>query len=239
MLAHPQGGALLIEQLMNIDIALERAKRRTFAIAYQWPGWARSGKDEDSAIQTLFTYGPRYAAVFQSKNCAFKPPEKVDAFRVVERLEGNSTTDFGAPAMQIRNDNDTVSRDDLARFQTMLVESWRTFDQALSASEGIELRKGPRGGGRDQQKMMAHVIMADESYLAKLGWKYPNLVGEDPAASLKLIREAIIEGLEASVRGEIPEKGPRGGLRWTPRFFVRRVIWHILDHAWEIEDRMI
>jgi hypothetical protein len=239
MLAHPQGGALLIEQLMNIDIALERAKRRTFAIAYHWPGWARSGKNEDSAIQTLFTYGPRYADVFQSKNCAFKPPEKVDAFRVVERLEGNSTTDFGAPAMQIRNDNDTVSRDDLARFQTMLVESWRTFDQALSASEGIELRKGPRGGGRDQQKMMAHVIMADESYLAKLGWKYPNLVGEDPAASLKLVREAIIEGLEASVLGEIPEKGPRGGLRWTPRFFVRRVIWHILDHAWEIEDRMI
>jgi hypothetical protein len=223
---------------MKIDIALESVKRRTFAIAYQWPGWARSGNDEDSAIQTLFTYGSRYAKVFQSTNFAFEPPDKVDAFRVIERLEGNSTTDFGAPAIPIRNDNDTVSNDDLIRFQTMLVESWRTFDQALSASEGIELRRGPRGGGRDQQKMLAHVIMADESYLAKLGWKYPKIEGGDPAASLKPIREALIEGLEASVRGDIPPKGPRGGLRWTPRFFIRRVIWHILDHAWEIEDRM-
>jgi hypothetical protein len=223
---------------MKIDIALETVKRRTFAIAYQWPGLARSGKDEGSAIQTLFTYGPRYAAVLQSTNYAFELPDKVDAFRVVERLKGNSTTDFGAPAMPIRNDNDAVPNDDLARFQTMLIESWRTFDQALSASDGIELRKGPRGGGRDQQKMLAHVIMADESYLAKLGWKYPKIEGEDPAASLKLFREAIIEGLEASARGEIPKKGPRGGLRWTPRYFVRRVIWHILDHAWEIEDRM-
>jgi hypothetical protein len=120
----------------------------------------------------------------------------------------------------------------------MLVESWRSFDHALFASEGLELGRGPRGGGRDQQKMLAHVIMADESYLAKLGWKYPKIEGGDPAASLKPIREALIEGLEASVRGDIPPKGPRGGLRWTPRFFIRRVIWHILDHAWEIEDRM-
>jgi hypothetical protein len=45
--------------------------------------------------------------------------------------------------------------------------------------------------------------------------------------------------VRASARGEIPAKGPRGGLRWTARYFVRRLSWHILDHAWEIEDRMV
>lgn len=224
--------------LPKVKVAIESVKRRTFAIAYEWPGWARSGRDEASAIQTLLDYGPRYAAVFQSTSFSFVPPDNAKSFEVIERLEGNSTTNFGAPAILLRNDDDPVNDDELARFQTMLTESWRTFDHALAVSEGIELRKGPRGGGRDQQKMLAHVIMADENYLAKLGWKYAKVDGVTPVASLPLLREAIIEGLKASVHGEIPRKGPRGGLRWTPRFFVRRVIWHILDHAWEIEDRM-
>ena len=34
-----------------------------------------------------------------------------------------------------------------------------------------------------------------------------------------------------------PPPGPRGGKRWLPRYFVRRVGWHVLDHALEIEDR--
>ena len=24
---------------------------------------------------------------------------------------------------------------------------------------------------------------------------------------------------------------------WSPRYAVRRAAWHVLDHAWEIEDR--
>jgi hypothetical protein len=47
----------------------------------------------------------------------------------------------------------------------------------------------------------------------------------------------VIDGLRASARGEIPAKGPRGGMRWTARKFARRLAWHAIDHAWEIEDR--
>ena len=64
--------------------------------------------------------------------------------------------------------------------------------------------------------------------------------GEEAVVSLseqRRLRDAVLAGLAAAARSEIPARGPRGGLRWRPRYFVRRVAWHLLDHAWEIEDR--
>ncbi len=40
---------------------------------------------------------------------------------------------------------------------------------------------------------------------------------------------------KASATGEIPAQGPRGGARWTARYFVRRVAWHVMARAWEFE----
>jgi hypothetical protein len=48
----------------------------------------------------------------------------------------------------------------------------------------------------------------------------------------------MLDGLTAAAQGKIPAQGPRGGKRWSPRYFVRRVAWHVLDHAWELEDRL-
>ncbi len=228
----------MVEMLKRVSISLESVKRRTFAIAHGWPGWARSGRDDQSAIQNLCTYGPRYAVVLQSTPYAFEPPSDPEAFHLVERLEGNSTTDFGAPALPILGESEPVDAEEREKSEAILRASWRSFDEALAQSKGVALRKGPRGGGRDQGKLLSHVIMADKSYLAKLGWKVQLVEGEDPLQALPHIRDAILAGLQAAVNGEIPAKGPRGGLHWTPRFFVRRVIWHILDHTWEIEDRM-
>jgi hypothetical protein len=115
----------------------------------------------------------------------------------------------------------------------VLRASWRAFDGAVVAAEGHSLRPaGPRGGGRALTKIVEHVTGAEEGYLGALGWR-PGREGH--AAEL---RDAVLEGLAASARGEIPERGPRGGVRWKPRFFVRRAAWHTLDHAWEIEDRV-
>jgi hypothetical protein len=52
-------------------------------------------------------------------------------------------------------------------------------------------------------------------------------------------RRHILDELSAAARGELPTEGPRGGKRWSPVYFVRRLAWHELDHAWEIEDRVI
>jgi hypothetical protein len=86
--------------------------------------------------------------------------------------------------------------------------------------------------------MVRHVLGGDAGYLSSLGWKVVQDETADLSDELERTRKAILEGLKAAVQGEIPRRGPRGGLRWTPRYFVRRSAWHVLDHAWEIEDRI-
>ena len=79
---------------------------------------------------------------------------------------------------------------------------------------------------------------ADAGYLSRLARKIETREAEDPRAALARTRRAVLEALGAAARGEVPARGPRGGVRWAPRYFVRRVAWHVLDHAWELEDRL-
>jgi hypothetical protein len=117
----------------------------------------------------------------------------------------------------------------------VLRAGWRALDAAQRRATGKTLRKGPRGGGRELDAIIRHVTDADRGYLSALGWK----VRDTGKTSDRLdeTRSAIIEGLRASARGEIPARGPRGGTRWPVRYFVRRVAWHVIAHAWEIERR--
>jgi hypothetical protein len=218
----------------QIDVYLESGKKRTFAGAIEWPGWCRSGRDEVSALQALFDYGPRYARVLQTARLGFHAPGDVAAFAVVERLEGSTTTDFGSPAAAPSGDARPVDEAELQGFQNLLEACWQAFDAAVEAGTGKELRKGPRGGGRDLEQIIEHVIGAEAAYLSRLGWKHK----PEGAADLRAARQAALEGLTASARGELPTRGPRGGVYWTPRYFARRAAWHVLDHAWEIEDRV-
>jgi len=75
-------------------------------------------------------------------------------------------------------------------------------------------------------------------YLRSLAQRFSQDDDAPLSDELKRTRAAIRAALVAGARGEIPEKGPRGGTLWTPCYYVRRVAWHTLDHAWEIEDRM-
>ncbi len=87
------------------------------------------------------------------------------------------------------------------------------------------------------EKIVEHVLGGDAAYLTALGGKFKPGKEASPEQALRQVRQAMLETLAASIRGELPERGPRGGLHWPPRYFVRRWAWHELDHAWEIEDR--
>jgi len=131
-----------------------------------------------------------------------------------------SATVTGVPQLVIR----PVDPHDVAD-----MDGFQDVYAAAERAEGLELVKGPRGGGRALDAIVDHVLGADASYVARLGRK----VGSDDAST---VREGIIDALRSAVRDGVPPS-PRGGKRWTPRYFVRRSAWHVLDHAWEIEDR--
>ena len=221
-----------------IDVYLETGNKRVFAGAIDWPGWCRSGQDEESALQALVESGPRYARILRATQLEFKSPAEPSAFSVVERLEGNATTDFGAPARAPSVDAEPAREKELQRFESILKACWKAFDSAIKSAHGKELRKGPRGGGRELERIIQHVLEADGGYLSSLGWKVKQIDMADLSKALQRRRKEILEGLTASAHGEISARGPRGGLRWTPRYYVRRAAWHVVDHIWEIEDRI-
>ncbi len=221
------------------DVYLEIGEKKVFAGAVEWPGWCRSGRNEESAIQALLDSGSRYSQILQSTELGFEAPEQTSSLNIVERLDGNSTTDFGAPDMPLSTDKEPIDANELLRLPTLLKSCWVAFDEAVIAADGRQLRKGPRGGGRDLKRIIDHVSVADESYLKRIGWKMQNVEEGDLEKRLDRIRKEILDAFEAAAHGELPVVGPRGGKRWVPRFFVRRVAWHVIDHAWEIEDRVL
>lgn len=221
------------------EVYLEVGRKKIFAGALDWPGWCRSGRDEEAALAALIAYAPRYATIFARTPIDFVAPDDPAALTIAERLAGTSTTDFGAPDVAPARDAEPFDEAARERADAILAVIWRAFDRAVRAAEGKELRKGPRGGGRERDGIVRHVLGADAAYLRRLAQTFSQ---DDEAPlddELRRTREAIRAALTAGVRGEIPRQGPRGGALWTPRYFVRRVAWHTVDHLWEIEDRIV
>ena len=221
------------------DVYLEVGRKKIFAGALDWPGWCRSARDEEATLAALVAYAPRYATIFARTPIAFVSPDDPAALAVIERLSGTSTTDFGAPDVAPARDAEPFDEAARERSAAILAAIWRAFDRAVRAAEGKELRKGPRGGGRDRDGIVRHVLGADAGYLRRLAQTFRQDDEAPLEDELRRTREAIRAALAAGVRGEIPQQGPRGGTLWTPRYFVRRVAWHTVDHVWEIEDRIV
>ncbi len=221
---------------MPLNVYLECGAKRTFAAALDWPGWCRHGPNETDALAALLAYGPKYASILAGTRLGFVAPKDLAELFVVERLPGTAGTDFGAlsvaPTVDYDRSCDAATR---KRFEKILGAGWRAFDKAVRSARGKTLTTGPRGGGRSLEAIVTHVIGGDAGYLTAVGWKAPKAV--KPAEQLTATRDAILAALKASATGQIPSKGPRGGSRWSARYFVRRVAWHVIAHAWEIERR--
>ncbi len=222
----------------KIAIYLEIGAKKTFAGALDWPGWSRSGKDESAALQNLLDHAGRYKAILKPYNFGFAIPQEFNQFKVIERLKGGATTDFGSPGEVPSQDQRPMNEAELDRSLGLLRAFWSAFDKTVKKARGRTLATGPRGGGRDLERIVQHVIGGDDAYLRSIGWKSAVATSDTQQKQLDQIRLDIVAGLTACAHGELPAKGPRGGIHWKPRYFVRRSGWHVLDHAWEIEDRI-
>ena len=221
-----------------MQVYTESGAKRAFAGALEWPGWCRSGRREADALDALFAYAPRYAGVVAGSVRGFTAPRSVSDLVVTQRLDGDATTDFGAPSIAPAADSRPLDTRELKRLVSILEASWGAFDRAVEGATGKELRKGPRGGGRELDGIVDHVIGAEISYVARLATPRHKMEGRDKGEVAEEERRIVREALLRAVTEGLPEKGPRGGSIWLPRYFVRRAAWHVLDHAWEIEDRV-
>jgi hypothetical protein len=212
----------------RIKIAEEVGTKKAFAWAIDWPGWARSGKTAEAARETLLAYAPRYAVVV--KTAKLEMPRLDDGTEVADSVTGGSGTDFGVPSAITDADRRPVTAADAERLAALVAASWTVFDSVAAASPA-SLRKGPRGGGRDRDKMIGHVIEADHAYARELGIRLPEPhLGDEEA--IRAERDAVLDLLR-----EPSDGGPLADRRWTQRYAARRIAWHALDHAWEMEDR--
>jgi hypothetical protein len=211
-----------------LRVVLETAPKKAFATAIDWPGWSRSGKTPELALEALAAFERRYRAAMRSAKAGL-PVDAAARFEVVERLEGNATTAFGAPGVIADADGQPTDRAAAARLAVFLETAWARFDGTAKAAPAT-LRKGPRGGGRDTAKIVDHLNAADHGYAAAVGIRISPPRSDDPA-SVHALRAAILDVVRT------PSDGSPVHKTWTVRFLVRRSAWHALDHAWEIEDR--
>jgi hypothetical protein len=211
-----------------IPVYIESGDKKVFACAVDYPGWCRSGKDEASALEALAGYAPRYAEVAKRAKAAF--PSGDPELEVVERIKGKGATDFGIPHEIPRLDAEPLTARQAARQVGLMEAAWALLDK-VARSTPAELRKGPRGGGRDRDKMLDHVLGAEAAYGGHIGVKHPQPELGDTRA-INALRKDIAEALRGASDGSpVREKG------WPPRYALRRITWHVLDHLWEMQDR--
>lgn len=203
-------------------VLIEAGTKRTFASALDWPGWSRSGKTEALALEALEAYRDRYGHVLEAAGVAGPS----GALEVVEHAIGGAGTEFGVPEVVAEADHRPLPRREAARLAEIVQAAWAALGEvARTAPES--LRKGPRGGGRDRDAVVAHVVEAERAYARRIGVTLAK--GSDDVVG-GANRNAIVRAL----REGAPDAGVDG---WPARYAARRIAWHALDHAWEIEDR--
>ena len=211
-----------------IPVYLELGAKKVFACSIDYPGWCRSAKDEELALEALAGYASRYAEVARKAKVAF--PARAGELEVVERVKGSGATDFGVPHEIAKADAEPLTARQAARQVELVRAAWAVLELVARRSPA-ELRKGPRGGGRDRDKMLDHVLGAEAAYARKLGVKHRQPELGDTKA-IKALRDDLVDALRGPSDGS--PLVPRG---WPPRYAARRIAWHVLDHAWEMQDR--
>jgi len=196
-------------------VYIEEGTTSVFAVSLDWPGWCRRAKSPDLAIEALDEYRGRYAKIVTS---TFRP----GAFEVVGTAKGNGTTDYGAPDARGEWDKVDLAPRELKRQLAVLQDCWNYFDAVVDEAP-TAMRRGPRGGGRDRDAIVDHVREAERSYCSKIGARVA------PRTPWDEQRDIVVTTLTS----------PSPNAKWPTAYAIRRIAWHVVDHAWEIEDKSV
>ena len=218
-------------QTLRVILEVGKKERRTVAGATDWPGLDRWAKTDDDAIPTLTSYLPRYASVAERAGLADEF-ERQRQPEVVARVTGSGSADYwGIAHVPSALEHEVLPPPALERRLSLLQACWSYFDD-VAGRVSAELRPGPRGGGWTRDEIIRHVHLNEsEQFTRKVEVRTPRelmLTPDGRAAH----REATVDAIRAyNADGRI------AGRSWPIQFLIRRIAHHLMDHAWEMEDR--
>jgi len=214
---------------MRVMIETGPKGKRVVAVAPDWPGLERGAANEEAAINRLVSYVPRYATVVKlaGLDAAFATSAAVD---VVERYPGTGSTDFWGISFAFSDiDQQLMSTKELERELALMRACWEFFDDVRSRVSA-QMQPGPRGGGRDRDHIVRHVVANEADWAKKLGIVTP----EDMVLTSKRLKAHRDAYCDAIREFQSEKKMARN---WPLRYLIRHTAFHTLDHAWEMEDK--
>jgi len=219
---------------MPVRTVIERGPKGKRAVAFslEWPGWSRGAKTAEVALQTLESYRERYRPVADLAGTR-REFDAAGSLEVVEDRIGPGSTDFwGISFAPSSTEQDPMGAAELDRGITILQACWAFFD-GVAARVSPELRKGPRGGGRDRDRIIRHTIRTEsEDFAKQVGLRIPEEAALTPDG-LRRHRLDYVAAMRAYNAGEVTKRMRSGSLP----FLIRHSAFHTLDHAWEMEDK--
>ena len=219
---------------MPVRTVIERGPKakRSVAFAIDWPGWSRGTRSAELALEMLESYRPRYWPVADLAGMAAEF-DAAGPLEIVEDRVGTGSTDFwGISFSPSAAERGTMAQAELERGITLLRACWAFFD-GVAARVSPEMRKGPRGGGRDRDRIIRHTIRTEsEDFAKQVGLRIPEGAALTPEG-LRQHRETYVAAMRAYNAGEVTKRMRS----WTLPFLIRHSGFHTLDHAWEMEDK--
>ena len=214
---------------LRVTLEIGPKGKKVAAVAPDWPGLERGAKTGEGAIERLQSYLPRYAQVAKLAGMEeeFAAITTVD---VVEQYPGTGSTDFWGISFAFSGiDRQDLSREELERELTLMQACWALFDD-VRLRVSAQMRKGPRGGGRERDHIVGHTIGVEQEWAEKVGVPTPQdgmLIDE----GLQAHRDAYCNAIRAfHAEGKMART-------WPLRYLIRHTAYHTLDHGWEMEDK--
>lgn len=220
-----------------VRVMLEHGRKKVVAVAYEWPGWERSGRSDEDALARLEAYRSRYAQLVARAEAA-SPGIAADfaaagPLEVVDHQPAAGTTDyFGVSGRSATEEHGTLPAATLERRIALLEAAWAWFDE-LAVTISPELRQSPRQQGRTRDRVVRHTRYAEPDMARKAGVRTDpeTLLDPDAHAARAVHRAAYVAGLRACNTGSGMARS------WTLQFTIRRTLFHVLDHGWELQDK--
>jgi hypothetical protein len=219
----------MADQTMRVMLEVGPRGKKVVAVAPDWPGLSRGAKTGEAAIERLRAYVPRYAPVAKLAGMEAEFPN-VDRVEVIEEYPGTGSTDFWGISFAFSDiDRRAMSRHELERELALMRACWAFFDE-VRPRVSAELQRGPRGGGRDRDQIVRHVVASEQDMAKKVRANIP-WEGMPTEDALAAYREAYCDAIRTYHAAGKPAR------TWPLRFLIRHTAFHTMDHTWELEDK--